>query len=84
MPISLITSGRSLDQDRWRQIKKGRQRLTLCRPYADAGIGAQREACRKRRCFSISTWRETTKQQPLRCSTKPQAGTQPSKTRDVD
>ena len=62
MPISLITSGRSLDQDRWRQIKKGRQRLMLCRPYADAGIGAQREACRKRRCFSISTWRETTKQ----------------------
>ena len=36
MPISLITSGRKdLDQDRWRQIKKGPQRLVLCRLMID-------------------------------------------------
>jgi hypothetical protein len=36
MPISLTTSGRKdLDQDRWRQIKKGPQRLVLCRLMID-------------------------------------------------
>ena len=36
MPISLITSGRKdLDQDRWRQIKKGPQRLVFCRLMID-------------------------------------------------
>ena len=36
MLISLITSGRKdLDQDRWRQIKKGPQRSVLCRLMID-------------------------------------------------